>query len=62
TSPRFGGTPLVVAPLVFAGAPIVNTFVSMLWDKPAKAPSTLFYVGLVLAACGAAMVLRFRPT
>jgi hypothetical protein len=62
TSPRFGGTPLVVAPLVFAGAPIVNTFVSMLWDKPAKAPNALFYLGLVLAACGAAMVLRFRPT
>lgn len=61
TSPGFGGTPLVVAPLVFAGAPIVNTFVSMLWDKPAKAPSTFFYVGLVLAACGAAMVLRFKP-
>ncbi len=61
TSPKLGGSPLVVAPLVFAGAPIINTFVSMLWDKPAKAPSPLFYVGLVLAACGAAMVLRFKP-
>ena len=62
TSPGLGGSPLVVAPLVFAGAPIVNTLVSMLWDKPAKSPGALFYVGLILAACGAALVLRFRPT
>ncbi len=54
--------PLLIAPLVFAGAPIVNTLVSMLWHKPSKAPSLLFYVGIVLAAAGAALVLRFKPT
>ena len=58
---RFGGSPLIVAPLVFAGAPVVNTFVSMAMHKPKAPPSPLFYVGLVLAACGAAMVLRFKP-
>lgn len=58
---RFGGSPLVVAPLVFAGAPIVNTFVSMLLHRPKAPPSAFFYLGLVLAAGGAAMVLRFKP-
>ncbi len=53
--------PLVVAPLVFAGAPIMNTIVSMLWHKPANPPSPLFYVGIVVAALGASMVLKFKP-
>jgi len=59
---KMGGRPLYIAPLVFAGAPIVNTFVSMIWHKPAKPPGTLFYVGLLLTAAGAALVLRFKPT
>lgn len=58
---KYGGSPLVVAPLVFAGAPIVNTFVSMMLHKPKAPPNVLFYLGLVLAAAGAAMVLRFKP-
>ena len=57
-----GGRPMVVAPVVFAGAPIVNTLVAMIWHKPAHAPGPLSYVGIVLAAIGASMVLRFRPT
>ncbi len=57
-----GGSPIIVAPLVFAGAPIVNTIVSMLYHKPAKAPHMLFYVGIVLAAAGAAMALKYKPT
>jgi len=56
-----GGRPIIVAPLVFAGAPIVNTIVSMIWHKPAKAPHLLFYVGIVLAAAGAAMALKYKP-
>lgn len=59
---KSGGTPLAVAPLVFAGAPVVNTLVSMLWDKPTKPPSVMFYFGIVLACVGAAIVLRFKPT
>lgn len=58
---RTGGKPIYVAPLVFAGAPITNVIVTMIWDKPAKAPSPAFYVGIVLAAVGAALVLRFKP-
>ncbi len=58
---KSGGFPLTVAPLVFAGAPIINTLVSMLWDKPTKPPSVMFYLGIVLACVGAAIVLRFKP-
>jgi hypothetical protein len=58
---KSGGAPLTVAPLVFGGAPVVNTVVSMLWDRPAKPPSAMFYVGIVLAGAGAAIVLRFKP-
>lgn len=58
---KFGGTPIYVAPLVFAGAPIVNALVSMAWHKPKSAPELGFYLGLVLAAVGAGLVLRFRP-
>ena len=57
-----GGHPIFVAPLVFAGAPVVNTLVSMLLHKPAAAPSPMFYVGIALAALGASLVLVFRPT
>lgn len=58
---KSGGTPLYVAPLVFAGAPIVNVVISMLWHRPKSAPEVWFYVGLALAAVGAGLVLRFRP-
>jgi hypothetical protein len=56
-----GGRPLVVAPLIFAGAPLVNTLVSMIWHRPANPPSPWFYMGILIAAAGAALVLRFKP-
>ena len=56
-----GGTPLFVAPLVFAGAPIVNVLVSTAWHRPKSQPEVWFYVGLMLAAIGAGLVLRFKP-
>ena len=58
---KSGGTPLYVAPLVFAGAPIVNVIISMLWHRPKSMPEPWFYLGLVLAAAGAGLVLRFKP-
>lgn len=58
---KAGGSPLVIAPLVFAGAPVVNTLVTMGWKPPSTAPGPLFYLGLLLAASGAFMVLRFKP-
>ncbi|MFQ5461971.1 MAG: hypothetical protein ACE5E5_05005 [Phycisphaerae bacterium] len=59
---RAGGKPLFVAPLVFAGAPIVNTIVSMAWSRPATPPKMWFYVGILMAGAGAALALRFKPT
>ena len=50
-----------VAPLVFCFAPIVNVLISMIVEPPAKSPSPMFFVGIVLAAVGAGLVLYFKP-
>jgi hypothetical protein len=53
---------IYVAPLVFAGAPIINTIATMTYFHPVKTmPDWRFFLGLVLAAGGMAMVLLFRP-
>lgn len=57
----YGGRPIFIAPIVFAGAPIVNTIVSMIWHRPANPPHPLFFAGIALAVVGASMVLRFKP-
>ncbi|MDG2040361.1 MAG: hypothetical protein P8J30_07745 [Ilumatobacter sp.] len=57
-----GGRPTVVPPLVFAGAPVVSTFVAMLYNPPQNSPSPLFYLGILMAAAGAGLVLSNRPT
>jgi hypothetical protein len=51
-----GDSPLYIAPLVFAGAPIVNVIVSLAW-KTKQIPGPVFFVGIVLAALGAGLVL-----
>ncbi|RIK65733.1 MAG: hypothetical protein DCC65_12055 [Planctomycetota bacterium] len=58
---RTGGKPIYVAPLVFAGAPIMNVIVTMIWDRPHRAPAMPFYLGILMAAVGAALVLRYKP-
>lgn len=58
---RSGGLPTYVMPLVFAGAPVVNVLYSMWQHPPKTAPNPLLYVGVVLAAAGAGMVLYFKP-
>ena len=57
-----GGSPKVVPPLVFAGAPIVATLISMMLHRPQNAPSVWFFVGILMAASGASLVLRFKPS
>jgi hypothetical protein len=48
-------------PLVFGGAPLVNVLYST-WQHPPKvAPNPLLYLGFLLAALGAALVLYYRP-
>lgn len=56
-----GGRPLYVMPLVFGGAPLVNVLTSMLLHPPRTSPSPLLYVGFLVTALGAAMVLYFKP-
>jgi hypothetical protein len=57
-----GGLPTYVMPLVFAGAPLVNVLVTMWQHPPKTAPNPLLYVGFLLAATGAGLVLYFKPT
>jgi uncharacterized membrane protein len=55
---KSGGKPIYIVPLVFAGAPIVSTLVSLLWHPPQEGtPDWKFFTGIVLAALGAGMVL-----
>jgi hypothetical protein len=58
---RSGGLPIIVMPLVFGGAPIVNVLVSMAIHPPKSAISPMLFVGFVLASVGAGMVLYYRP-
>ena len=58
---RSGGLPTYVMPLVFAGAPLVNVLVSMVLHPPKESPSPMLYLGFLLAASGAGMVLYFKP-
>jgi hypothetical protein len=58
---RAGASPLYVMPLVFGGAPLVNVIATTLIHPPKTAPNPMLYVGFLLAAIGAGMVLYFRP-
>lgn len=58
---KTGGLPNYVMPLVFGGAPLVNVLVSMLLHPPKTAPNPLLYVGYLLAALGAGLVLYYKP-
>jgi hypothetical protein len=58
------GNPAVVMSLVFAGAPVVNAVVAMLVHPPEGGLSSVrlpFVAGIVLAALGGLLVMRYRP-
>lgn len=58
------GTPAVVMSIVFAGAPIINAIVAIVLHPPAGGWGTIkpqFYLGIALAATGAAMVSYYKP-
>lgn len=56
------GGPSVVMPLVFAGAPVVNSFFAMWWLKlPWSEVNILFWLGLVIVAVGGYLVLTNKP-
>jgi nitrate reductase gamma subunit len=58
---NFGGKPIYVMPLVFGGAPVINTLTSIAMTKNLAAPSPLFYAGLIIVLAGAVTVLVFAP-
>jgi hypothetical protein len=57
----FGGKPIFVMPLVFGGAPVINTFVSVLQAGNFSELHAMFYAGLIVVAAGAVTVLVFSP-
>jgi hypothetical protein len=57
----FRGSPVYVMPLVFGCAPVVNTFLTMYWNKSFKQMNPIFTAGLILVIVGAVTVLVFRP-
>lgn len=59
---KAGGLPAYVMPIVFGGAPLVNVLVSMVTHPPKTAPNPLLYVGFVVTAIGAGMVLFYKPS
>ncbi|HUQ88615.1 MAG TPA: hypothetical protein VM096_13725 [Vicinamibacterales bacterium] len=58
---RYGGSPTYVMPIVFGIAPLVNVLMTMIMHPPKSAVSPLLYLGFLLTAAGAGMVLYFRP-
>jgi hypothetical protein len=58
---RSGGSPTYVMPLVFGGAPLVNVLYTMAVHPPKTAPNPLLFVGFLVTAIGAGMVLYFKP-
>jgi len=56
----YGGDVIVVMPLVFGFAPIVNTLVSAFLSRTFRQISPVFIAGIVAAALGAGGVLYFK--
>jgi hypothetical protein len=58
------GNPAVVMSIVFAGAPVVNAVVALLVHPPSGGWGSLkwqFVAGILLAASGGLLVMRYRP-
>ncbi len=58
---RSGGSPTYVMPIVFGGAPIINVLTTLALHPPKSAINPLFFMGVLMAAGGAGLVLYFRP-
>jgi hypothetical protein len=57
----FGGKPIYVMPLVFGGAPVVNTLLTAFMNKAFDQIKAPFLAGLILVVLGAVTVLVFKP-
>jgi hypothetical protein len=58
---NFGGKPIYVMPLIFGGAPVVNTIFSAAVQRDLHHLKPTFLAGLILVIGGAAVVLVFAP-
>jgi len=58
----FGGKPIYVMPLIYGGAPIVNTLLTAFFNRAFDQLKAPFLAGLLLVVTGAVTVLVFRPT
>jgi hypothetical protein len=57
----FGGTPIFVMPLVFGGAPVVNSFLTIFLTGKIREIGSIFLAGLIIVLLGAMTVLVFKP-
>ncbi|NCY02896.1 MAG: hypothetical protein EBX36_08305 [Planctomycetia bacterium] len=57
----FGGKPIYVMPLVFGGAPVVNTLLTAFMNRAFGQLKAPFLAGLILVITGAVTVLVFKP-
>mgnify|MGYP003337248737 FL=1 len=57
----FGGKPIYVMPLVFGGAPVVNTLLTAFMNRAFGQLKAPFLAGLILVILGAVTVLVFKP-
>jgi hypothetical protein len=58
------GNPAVVMTIVFSGAPVVNAIASLLTHPPEGGWGSIrapFWLGIVLAVTGGALVTKFKP-
>ncbi len=58
---KAGAKPIYVMPLVFGGAPVINTLVTMFINKTYRKVNIPFFLAIVLVALGAAGVMAFKP-
>lgn len=58
---NYGGKPIIVMPLVFGFAPVINTLVSMAVAGTLDKISLYFVIALLLGITGAVTVLLFAP-
>jgi len=58
---HFGGKPIYVMPLVFGGAPVINTLLTAGMNKAFDQLKAPFLAGLLLVITGAVTVLVFKP-
>jgi hypothetical protein len=58
---NLGGRPVYVMPLVFGGAPVINTLVAVIAQGQLGNKAAFFLAGLILVIAGSAMVLVLAP-